>query len=1383
MDLPLDDTLLALLEADAAAEQDHSPPSPAATPAPLSFAQQRLWYLHQFAPRGTAYNLPRALRLRGELAIETLAAALQQVIERHDGLRSAFCEIDGEPVQCVDTQAQVPLEYEDLSALPPAARDTALRAAIEAQAGWVFDLARPPLLAARLVKLAECDHVLLLTLHHIVSDAWSNPILLRDLIAAYTNIRRGAPAAPRPARQYADFARWQRREYVHSAACAQAAAYWRDYLGDDLEPLQLPRDTLPVLSPRALRHAFALNAELASQLESCCRRENQTPFVIALGAWQLLLSRYSGQRRFGVGVPVAGRNRGDTQDMVGFFVNTQIYKADIDTQLSARDFLQQLRRQSVLALGHGDYPIELYLESLRNSGGKAPAALFQALFNWRVGQGAALPPFGTLAIDFLPVGVPEPKCDLSLDIDYTPAAIECVLEYDGRYFSASTIERLAAYWQQLLAAIVRDPQQRLGELPMLENAERAAILRDWNGTRACYPQRDCLHTRIEAQVARAPDAVALIAGDERWTYAQLNARANRLAHALIERGVGADVRVGIAVERSPDMVIGLLAILKAGGAYVPLDPSYPEQRLRYLLGDSGVNLLLTHSAAPALVVSPQLRVLYLDQADLYAERADNPPPRAFADNLAYVIYTSGSTGDPKGALLPHHNVLRLFDATAGHFRFGSGDTWTLFHSYAFDFSVWEIFGALLYGGRLVIVPHAISRAPEAFYALLCRERVTVLNQTPSAFKPLIPVACAPSQAQHQLRYVIFGGEALDVNSLRPWFERFGDGRTRLVNMYGITETTVHVTYRALSRADLDGDCASPIGERIADLDWYLLDGDFNVIPRGAAGELLIGGAGLARGYHGRPALTALRFVPDPFGEVGGRLYRSGDLARYRADGAIEYLGRIDQQVKIRGFRIELGEIEARLREHPDTGEVVVLAHAGAGGQQLVAYIVPRAALLMRAGIDAQRALVEMLKPFLKSRVPDYMVPAHWVLLEQLPLTANGKLDRRALPPPESGALQAAYVAPRGEREQQLAAIWRELLRVERVGRDDQFFELGGDSILAMQLLATLRGRFDSRIGLQDLLAHPTLAALAFCIDGSPDAAPANDCIVALNQSRSAAPPLFCIHPSGGMVFSYQPLAKKLQPQARVYGVLHRAGESVLSAQKTWRDMIDSYSRRIVATQPEGPYRLLGWSLGGSIAWDIAARLEAEGREVSFLGLVDSTIPEALYPPDMPRRARRVSAGVPDTARELQDTLALFQLLFPRLGDAAEQFVRANPDAGLDDFYTWAQARVGTGPDPVYALLENARAEIAHSESFAVAERLEAAFAAFVFSPLRVRPSCWWSMPHKTPEHIACAEAIVRSFSRSGELNCSLHAPFPHETMVLHEAMIDSFIEELLRTPR
>jgi len=729
-------------------------------------------------------------------------------------------------------------------------------------------------------------------------------------------------------------------------------------------------------------------------------------------------------------------------------------------------------------------------------------------------------------------------------------------------------------------------------------------------------------------------------------------------------------------------------------------------------------------------------------------------------------------------LVSHHNVLRLFDASARQFDFGADDTWTLFHSYAFDFSVWEIFGALLYGGRLVIVPHAVSRSPEAFYALLCRERVTVLNQTPSAFKQLMPVACAASAKEHALRCVIFGGEALDVNSLRPWFDRFGDRRTRLVNMYGITETTVHVTHRALARADLDSDCASPIGERIIDLDWYLLDGDFNVVPRGAAGELLIGGAGLARGYHGRPALTALRFVPDPFGAEGGRLYRSGDLARYRADGAIEYLGRIDQQVKIRGFRIELGEIEARLREHADIDEVVVLAQAGAAGQQLVAYLVPRAAHLIRAGREAQRGLIETLKPFLKSRVPDYMVPAHWVLLEQLPLTANGKLDRRALPPPETGALQAVYVAPRGAREQQIAALWQELLRVERIGRDDQFFELGGDSILAVQLLAALRGRFDIRIGLQDLLAHRTLAALASCIDGSPDNAPANDCIVALNQAPGAAPPLFCIHPSGGMVFSYQPLAKKLQPQARVYGVLHRAGDTVSSARQTWRDMIDTYSRQIVATQPEGPYRLLGWSLGGSIAWDIAARLEGEGREVSFLGLVDSTIPEALYPPDMPRRARRAPAPVPDAARELMDTLALFQLLFPRLGEAAAQFVRANPHADLDAFYAWAEQHAEAGPDPVYAVLENARAEIAHAEAFAVAERLEAAFAAFSFSPLAVRPSCWWSQPHKTPEHIACAEAIVRSYSRSGELNCSVHAPFPHDTMVLHEPMIDSFIEML-----
>ncbi|MBV5682183.1 amino acid adenylation domain-containing protein, partial [Pseudomonas aeruginosa] len=587
------------------------------------------------------------------------------------------------------------------------------------------------------------------------------------------------------------------------------------------------------------------------------------------------------------------------------------------------------------------------------------------------------------------------------------------------------------------------PRQRLGELPLLDAPERRQTLSEWNpAQRECVVQ-GTLQQRFEEQARQRPQAVALILDEHRLSYGELNARANRLAHCLIARGVGADVPVGLALERSLDMLVGLLAILKAGGAYLPLDPAAPEERLAHILDDSGVRLLLTQGhLLERLPRQAGVEVLAIDGLVLDGYAESDPLPTLSADNLAYVIYTSGSTGKPKGTLLTHRNALRLFSATEAWFGFDERDVWTLFHSYAFDFSVWEIFGALLYGGRLVIVPQWVSRSPEDFYRLLCREGVTVLNQTPSAFKQLMAVACSADMATQQpaLRYVIFGGEALDLQSLRPWFQRFGDRQPQLVNMYGITETTVHVTYRPVSEADLEGGLVSPIGGTIPDLSWYILDRDLNPVPRGAVGELYIGRAGLARGYLRRPGLSATRFVPNPFpGGAGERLYRTGDLARFQADGNIEYIGRIDHQVKVRGFRIELGEIEAALAGLAGVRDAVVLAHDGVGGTQLVGYVVADSAE------DAER-LRESLRESLKRHLPDYMVPAHLMLLERMPLTVNGKLDRQALPQPDASLSQQAYRAPGSELEQRIAAIWAEILGVERVGLDDNFFELGGHSL-------------------------------------------------------------------------------------------------------------------------------------------------------------------------------------------------------------------------------------------------------------------------------------------------------------------------------------------------
>ncbi|HVH12494.1 MAG TPA: amino acid adenylation domain-containing protein, partial [Longimicrobium sp.] len=642
------------------------------------------------------------------------------------------------------------------------------------------------------------------------------------------------------------------------------------------------------------------------------------------------------------------------------------------------------------------------------------------------------------------------------------------LGYDGNRLRAGDAERVLGQLVRLLEQFADDAARPLHAFSLLDEAERRRVVEEWNRADPAPPPAHTLHQRFEAQAERSPGAVALVFGEQTLTYAELNARANRLAHRLLRQGVGPEVRVGICLERGLEMIVAILAVLKAGGAYVPLDPGYPAGRLAYMLADAAVPVLVTQDAVAGMLPPPEgVALIRLDgeAAALEAESPENPAGGATPGSLAYVIYTSGSTGAPKGVLIEHRNVLRLFTATDGWFGFGPDNVWTLFHSFAFDFSVWEMWGALLYGGRLVVVPFAVSRDPVAFRALLARERVTVLNQTPSAFRQLIH-ADEGGEGDLALRTVVFGGEALEPASLRGWVERRGTDAPRLVNMYGITETTVHVTGRTLGRDDVFDGAGSPIGARIPDLRLYVCDAAMHPVPVGVPGELYVGGAGVARGYLGRPSLTAGRFVPDPFSPApGARLYRTGDRVRWLEDGTLDYQGRLDEQVKIRGFRIELGEVEGALRALPGVRDARVIAREDTPGEKrLVAYVVG----------DADES---GLRAALRATLPEYMVPAAVVVLDALPLNANGKLDRRALPAPEYDA-EAEYVAPRTQAEESLADIWAEVLGVERVGVNDSFFERGGHSLLIMRLVARVRAAFGVELSIRAVFAAPTLEAMA-----------------------------------------------------------------------------------------------------------------------------------------------------------------------------------------------------------------------------------------------------------------------------------------------------------------
>ncbi|OPE01130.1 non-ribosomal peptide synthetase [Pseudomonas aeruginosa] len=1344
-------------------------------PLRLSYAQERQWFLWQLEPESAAYHIPSVLRLRGRLDLDALQRSFDSLVARHETLRTRF-RLDGDEArQEIAASMALPL---DIVALGPL-EEGALARQVETTIARPFDLERGPLLRVSLLRLAEDDHVLVLVQHHIVSDGWSMQVMVEELVQLYAAYSRGLELAlPALPIQYADYALWQ-RSWMEAGEKERQLAYWTGLLGGEQPVLELPFDRpRPVRqSHRGAQFILELDIDLSQALRRVAQQEGATAFALLLASFQALLYRYSGQADIRVGVPIANRNRVETERLIGFFVNTQVLKADLDGRMGFDELLAQARQRALEAQAHQDLPFEQLVEALQPERSLSHNPLFQVLFNYQSearGNGQAFR-FDELQMESVQFDSRTAQFDLTLDLTDEEQRFCAVFDYATDLFDASTVERLAGHWRNLLRGIVANPRQRLGELPLLDAPERRQTLSEWNpAQRECVVQ-GTLQQRFEEQARQRPQAVALILDEQRLSYGELNARANRLAHCLIARGVGADVPVGLALERSLDMLVGLLAILKAGGAYLPLDPAAPEERLAHILDDSGVRLLLTQGhLLEHLPRQAGVEVLAIDGLVLDGYAESDPLPTLSADNLAYVIYTSGSTGKPKGTLLTHRNALRLFSATEAWFGFDERDVWTLFHSYAFDFSVWEIFGALLYGGRLVIVPQWVSRSPEDFYRLLCREGVTVLNQTPSAFKQLMAVACSADMATQQpaLRYVIFGGEALDLQSLRPWFQRFGDRQPQLVNMYGITETTVHVTYRPVSEADLEGGLVSPIGGTIPDLSWYILDRDLNPVPRGAVGELYIGRAGLARGYLRRPGLSATRFVPNPFpGGAGERLYRTGDLARFQADGNIEYIGRIDHQVKVRGFRIELGEIEAALAGLAGVRDAVVLAHDGVGGTQLVGYVVADSAE------DAER-LRESLRESLKRHLPDYMVPAHLMLLERMPLTVNGKLDRQALPQPDASLSQQAYRAPGSELEQRIAAIWAEILGVERVGLDDNFFELGGHSLLLLMLKERIGDTCQATLSISQLMTHASVAKQAACIEGQAR----ESLLVPLNGRREGSP-LFMFHPSFGSVHCYKTLAMALRDRHPVKGVVCRALLGAGREVPEWDDMVAEYAEQLLQEHPEGVFNLAGWSLGGNLAMDVAARLEQRGRQVAFVGWIDAPAPvrvEAFWNEigPTPEAVPNLSVG--------EMRVELLGVMFPERAEHIERAWSSICSATTDDeqrwtrMSDWAEAEIG-------AEFATLRSEIAQSNELEVSwelkQILDERLKAMDYPRLTAKVSLWWAARSTNAIQRSAVERSMAEAIGAERVEPVRVLDTRHDKIIDHPEFVQSFRAALERAGR
>jgi amino acid adenylation domain-containing protein len=1049
--------------------------------APLSFAQQRLWFLNQLEPGSAAYNLPRSIRLTGQLNIAALKQSFNEIVRRHESLRTTFATVDRQPIQLVAPALTLALPVINLRELAESEREQKIRQLATEEAQRPFSLDKGPLLRVALLQLNQVEHVILLTMHHIVSDAWSTGVLVQEMAALYEAFVSGKPSPlPELPVQYADFASWQ-RQWLQGEVLESQLAYWKQQLSN-APVLQMPTDRprLAVQTSRGAQQSLILTKELTKALKTLSQQEGVTLFMTLLAVFKALLYRYTGQKDILVGSPIANRNRAEIEGLIGFFVNTLVLRSDLSGNPSFRELLERVREVTLGAYAHQDLPFELLVEALQPERNLGRNPLFQVMFALNNVSVPTLKLSG-LTLNSLKVETGTMQLDLSLDMVETEQGLSASVEYSTDLFEAATIACILEHFQILLEGIVANPNQRLSDLPLLTQGERQKLLVEWNNTQIDDQQNQCIHELFEAQVARSPDAVAVASEDEQLTYQELNIRANQLAHYLQSLGVGPEVPVGICVERSLEMVVGLLAILKAGGAYVPLDPTYPQERLAFMLNDAQVTVLLTQARLTKALPQHKASVVCLDvdwQAN-WPENQENPTwlhstSEATAENLAYVIYTSGSTGNPKGVMVQHSSLVRYIETVSVEFGIQPGDRVLQFASLSFDVAAEEIFSCLVQGATLVLRTDSMVSSVAEFLQKCQDFGLTVLD-LPTAFWHQLTTELAKGLALPKpLRLVIIGGERALPERLATWQEH-GDERVQLMNVYGPTEATIGATLCEPSRLMGINTRLSevPIGHAIQNIQTYVLDPHLQLLPIGVPGELYIGGVGLARGYLNRPELTAERFIPHPFSSnLGARLYKTGDLARYLPSGAIEFCGRVDHQLKLRGYRIELGEIEAVLNQHVNVREAVVTPWEDElGNKRLVAHVSP---------YPEQTLIVTELRRFVQDKLPEYMIPSAFIVRQTLPLTPSGKIDRRALPPPETSRpeLEAAYVVPQTELEQAIAKIWQRVLNVEQIGIHDNFFELGGHSLLLVQVHGQLHERFKSDLSMLDLFRYPTISSLA-----------------------------------------------------------------------------------------------------------------------------------------------------------------------------------------------------------------------------------------------------------------------------------------------------------------
>lgn len=1091
--------------------------------------------------------------------------------------------VEEKVTQIIAPSYDLSLTVADLRETPVSDQEGVARKIAIAVAQRPFDLTANPLLRVKLLQLDETDYVLLLNLHHIISDGWSIGVLVRELGVIYTAFTEGKPSPlPDLPIQYADFAHWQ-REYLQGEVLESHLSYWRQQL-KDLPVLNLPiahpHPTVP--SYQGATQLLDLSPSLTASLEALSDQAGVSLFMTLLAAFQTLLYRYTSQTDIVVGSPIANRNRTELEGLIGFFVNSLVLRTDISGNPTFWELLERVRDLTLAAYAHQDLPFEKLVEELRPIRDSSRNPLFQVVFALQNTPVEVLKLPG-LTLSLFPFETGTARFDLEFHVCKYLDTLKCTVVYSTDLFEPATITRMLGHFQTILAGIVANPGQQVANLPLLTAEERHQLLVTWNNTGANYARDICFHQLFEAQVEQTPDAVALAFQDQQLTYRVLNQRANQLAHYLQTLGVVPSVLVGLCVDRSPEMIVGILGILKAGGAYVPLDPDYPGDRLSFMLADAQVKILVTQRSCLNCLSNQPLQVICLDRdwKAISQQSQLNPSSHVTADNLAYAIYTSGSTGKPKGVLVQHRGLSNLAEAQKPTFNLQPESRILQFASLSFDASIFEIIMALANGASLYLAPKE-SLLPGAGLLQFLRDNAITHATLPPAVLSILPSENLPA-----LHTVISAGEACSGKIVERWA-----ACRQFFNAYGVTEATVWTTVARLTPS-----CSKPaIGRPILNSQVYILDANLQPVPIGVTGEIYIGGDGVAQGYLNRSELTAQRFIH----KQGNRLYKTGDLARYRSDGNIEFVGRIDDQVKLRGFRIELGEVETVLRQHPAIQEAVVtLREDSPDNKRLVACVVPT---------HKQTVNPDDLRSFLRARLPNHLIPSAFVLLDTLPLTPNGKVDRTALPTPNkvNSELEKIFVAPRTTTEQTLAKIWADVLNLERVGIYENFFDLGGDSFLAMRLVERVQQQFEQELPLFNLFLAPTVEQLAKTLSPSANA-PSWSPLVPL-QPFGSKPPFFCVHPILGVVLPYYELSRHLGPDQPFYGLQPFGLDGKQSPFTRIEEMASHYIEAVRFIQPRGPYYIGGWSFGGLVAFEMAQQLLSSGHQVALLAMLDTLAP-------------------------------------------------------------------------------------------------------------------------------------------------------------------------------